>query len=146
MKVLYAIIVLLLCLSCKNKIDYEKPEGLIKKSLMIDLLYDMHVAIGTSNIPNLNLEKNRNYMSLVYEKYGIDSTRFAESNLYYTSHIQEYEEIFEEVEKRLKELQDKHQNKMDSILQIEAHGVEAQRITDSVKRARKLPERKIIKD
>jgi hypothetical protein len=82
---------------------------------MIDLLYDMHVVIGTSNIKNVHLEKNRNYMSLVYEKYGIDSSRFASSNLYYTSNIVEYEEIYEEVERRLDTLKRFHQAFMDSI-------------------------------
>ena len=94
MKALYFILVLIVLCSCEDKIAYKKPVGLIDKAKMTDLLYDMHIVIGTSNIQNVHLEKNRNYMSLVYEKYGIDSVQFAASNLYYTSHIQEYEDIF----------------------------------------------------
>jgi hypothetical protein len=113
---------------------------------MIDILYDMHLAIGTSNIPNINMEKNRNYMSVVYEKYGIDSVQFAQSNLYYTSHIQDYEEIFEKVEKRLKELRETHQTEMDSIRQLQINGQKAQRITDSVKKVRNLTSKPTPKD
>jgi hypothetical protein len=102
--------------SCDKKMNYDKPENLISKQQMIDLLYDMHLAIGTSNLQNLKLEKNRNYMSLVYKKYGIDSTQFAESNIYYTANINEYEAIFEEVEKRLKIIQDSFQRRGDSVV------------------------------
>ena len=92
-------------ISCESKVDYEKPKDLIPKEVMIDLLYDMHLAVGSSNLRNKNLERDRNCMSIVYEKYKIDSTRFAISNIYYTSQVDEYEEIFEEVEKRLEVLQ-----------------------------------------
>lgn len=102
--------------SCESKVNYEKPKDLIPKEQMIDLLYDMHLAVGTSNLRNKNLEKDRNYMSLVYEKYNIDSTRFAISNIYYTSQVDEYEEMFEEVERRLEELHLKYQSQRDSII------------------------------
>ena len=115
MKGVYAFLTIIIFWSCTDKVTYEKPENLIGKEEMIDLLYDMHVVIGTSNIKNVHLEKNRNYMSLVYEKYGVDSSRFASSNLYYTSNIEEYEEIYEEVERRLDTLKRFHQAFMDSI-------------------------------
>ena len=63
---------------------------------MVDLLTDMHLASGTLGIKNKDLEKKNNYMALVFEKYKIDSTLFAVSNTYYTSNVDEYEEIFEE--------------------------------------------------
>lgn len=84
---------------------------------MIELLYDMHLAVGTSNLRNKSNEKDRNYMSLVYEKYGIDSTRFAISNIYYTSQAVEYEEMFEEIELRLEMLHKQHQNERDSAIE-----------------------------
>jgi len=120
MKGVYAFLTIIIFWSCTDKVTYEKPENLIGKEEMIDLLYDMHVVIGTSNIKNVHLEKNRNYMSLVYEKYGVDSSRFASSNLYYTSNIEEYEEIYEEVERRLDTLKRFHQAFMDSISEEKA--------------------------
>jgi len=71
MKGVYAFLTIIIFWSCTDKVTYEKPENLIGKEEMIELLYDMHVVIGTSNIKNVHLEKNRNYMSLVYEKYGL---------------------------------------------------------------------------
>ena len=105
-----------LVMACQSKVNYEKPEDLIPKDVMIDLLYDMHMAVGTSNLRNKNLEKDRNYMSLVYENFGIDSTRFAISNIYYTSQPVEYEEMLEEVERRLEELHLQYRSNRDSLI------------------------------
>jgi len=124
-------------ISCESKVDYEKPKDLIPKEVMIDLLYDMHLAVGSSNLRNKNLERDRNYMSIVYEKYKIDSTRFAISNIYYTSQVDEYEEIFEEVEKRLEVLQSEYQNERDSIIQESMRKENTSR-SDSVKILREI--------
>ena len=59
------------------------------------------ITIMTTGIKNKNGLKANNYISVLYEKYQIDSTRFASSNLYYTSKISEYEKIFKEVKKRI---------------------------------------------
>ena len=116
MKKVMCIVGLAVLFSCESKPNYEKPKDLIPRDEMIDLLYDMHLAVGTSNLKNKNLEKDRNYMSLVYEKHNIDSTRFAISNIYYTSRVDEYEEMFEEVERRLEELHLIYESERDSIV------------------------------
>lgn len=138
MRVVYSILIVLFLHACQDKVTYEKPEGLISKSKMTDLLYDMHMVIGTSNIQNVHLEKNRNYMSLVYEKYGIDSTQFAVSNLYYTAHVQDYEEIFEEVERRIEQLKDEMMPNADSIAGASKNARRAEQYKDSIERALKL--------
>ena len=114
-KILASLCILFVLFACESKVNYQKPDNLLSKKQMANLLFDMHVAAATSNVSNLKLEKNRNYMSLIYEKYGIDSTEFAINNLYYTSSIDEYEEIFEVVEKRLKKLQDSIYYAIDSL-------------------------------
>jgi hypothetical protein len=114
-KVLASLCILFVLFACESKVNYQKPDNLLSKKQMVDLLFDMHIAAATSNVSNLKLVKNRNYMSLVYEKYGIDSTEFAINNLYYTSNIDEYEEIFEVLEKRLKKLQDSIYDTLDSL-------------------------------
>ena len=108
---------IILLVSCESKVNYKAPDDLISKEQMIDILFDMHLAVGSVNVNNNHLEKNRNYMSLVYEKYRIDSVKFAESNLYYVSKAKEYEEIFEEVEKRLEALRDDQKDAIDSIME-----------------------------
>ena len=49
---------------------------------------------------------------MVFEKYGIDSTRFRESNYYDTSQIDEYEKILKEVDERLKTLKEEFDNEI----------------------------------
>ena len=116
MKHLSVILLILLFLSCGNsQVKYKKPDNLIPKEKMVEILYDMHLALGTSNQKNIHLEKNRNYMSLVFEKYGVDSTEFAISNIYYTAEIEEYQEIFEEVEARLKQDKDRYDKERDTM-------------------------------
>ncbi len=122
MKRLALLLLVVVNVSCQNKVTYEKPDDLIPKDKMIDLLYDMHLAVGTSNVTNKNLEKNRNYLSLVYEKYGVDSVQFAMSNIYYTSKINEYEEIFKEVHRRLEQLQDSYKTERDSLIEAPKSG------------------------
>ena len=138
MRTIYSILIVIFILGCQDKVNYEKPEGLLEKEEMIEILYEMHLAIGTSNLLNHNLEKNRNYISLVYEKYGIDSTRFSEANIYYTAHIQEYEDIFEEVERRLANLKEVMEPETDSISKVSYKIKEAQRKQDSIQRALKV--------
>lgn len=111
-----AIATLLLLLACESRVNYEKPKDLIPREQMIDMLFDMHLAVGTSNVKNKHLEKNRNYMSLVYEKYDIDSTRFKISNIYYTSRVVEYEEMLEEVQERINVLYEANQTTRDSLI------------------------------
>lgn len=117
MKIVFYIGLILLFISCESKVKYEKPEDLIPKDQMIDLLYDMHIATGTAGVKNNDLEKNVNYMALVFEKYKIDSTRFAASNLYYIANINKYEDVFEEVTRRLDTLKSEYQRSRDSLKQ-----------------------------
>lgn len=130
------ILAFLLIVSCESKVNYEKPENLIPRDTMIDLLYEMHLAVGTSNLRNKNSEKDRNYLSLVYEKYDIDSTRFAISNIYYTSQAVEYEEMFEEVERRLEILHQKYESERDSA--INASQRKDRLPLDSIKRVEEI--------
>jgi len=139
MKVFYFLFMVFLIFSCTDKVNYEKPEDLIDKEKMTNLLYDMHLAVGTSNIKNVHLEKNRNYMSLVFHKYGVDSTQFATSNIYYTSNINEYEEIYEEVQRRLDTIKNFYQDRLDSLAgeQTTQRNKAIQKKTDSLEKYQK---------
>ena len=97
----FYIIVFFIFLSCESKVNYEKPKDLIPKDQMIDLLTDMHLVNGITGVKRKDGLKANDYILVLYEKYHIDSTQFAASNLYYVSHISEYEKMFKEVEKRM---------------------------------------------
>ena len=130
MKQLLFIVFLVVFVSCESKVKYKKPDNLISREEMINLLIDMHIANGTTSVKNISDDGEKNYMSLVYEKYQIDSTRFAESNFYYISNIEEYESIFKEVEKELKKIQEQYTIKEDS---------ESKKALDSILEKQKKP-------
>lgn len=106
-------------LACQSATKLEKPKDLIPKEEMIKLLTDMHLASSTNNIKNIEARKNINYMSLVFEKYKVDSVRFASSNLYYASNAVEYENIFKSVQKNIDKLKKEYATEMDSIIDAE---------------------------
>ncbi|MDY0780524.1 DUF4296 domain-containing protein [Tenacibaculum sp. IB213877] len=94
---------------------------MIPKDSMIALLTDMYIASSAKNTKNIYLQRNVNYMAFVYEKYKIDSTRFDASNTYYTSKIQEYNDLISEVKKRLDKKHTFYQLKLDSLDSIKRH-------------------------
>jgi len=108
----YLFILSIFLMACTSNTIMKKPDNLIPKNQMVNLLTDMLIAAGAENIKNVDLERNVNYFPLVFEKYGIDSTRFRESNYYYTSQIDEYEKILKEVDERLKTLKEEFDNEI----------------------------------
>ncbi|HBS11782.1 MAG TPA: DUF4296 domain-containing protein [Flavobacteriaceae bacterium] len=106
-------------LSCTSRTIYKKPDRLINKEKMIEIWTDIYIARGAKHIKTKDLRKNINYIPFVFKKHQIDSLQFSESNLYYTSRIDDYEKIFLEVEKRLKEKKDIYNPKseLDSIIE-----------------------------
>ena len=78
---------------------------------MITIWTDLYIARGARTVKTKSLQKNINYIPMVLKKYHVDSTQFSESSIYYTSRIDEYEEMFEEVNARLDALKEKYQPK-----------------------------------
>jgi len=127
------ILTILLLISCTSRTIYKKPKDLIAKDQMIDLWTDIFIANSAKSIKNRKLENKVNYMPFIYDKYKIDSARFMRSNIYYTSKIETYEEMFQKVEKNLLELRDKYDPDM---VGIDPNLPVWKR--DSIRRARKL--------
>ena len=127
-------VLVFLCLSCTSNSIYKKPDDLISKDSMKMILKDLYLASAAKNIKNKRQQRRFSYIPLVYQKYKIDSTRFKESSLYYTSRIDDYEPMLKEVLKLLEDeraMYAKQRATRDSIRQ------------DSIKKARK--ERGLIK-
>ncbi len=101
-KLYFLLLVLLIFVSCTSNTIYKKPKDLIPKDTMVMLLEDLFIASSTRSIKNKFLQKNIEYSYLVYEKYKIDSTRFQKSNFYYTTNIEEYNEMLQQVHDNLK--------------------------------------------
>ena len=101
--------------ACTSNTIIKKPKNLISKEQMVDLLTDIFIADGGDNIKNLNLQRNVNYFPLVFEKHQIDTARFKESNYYYTSRIDDYDEILGKVDTRLKAFKKLYDDEIKSI-------------------------------
>lgn len=102
MKKLSYLLAFLILGSCTSNTIFEKPTDLIPKDTMSLLVQEMMIASSATYIKNKNMERNINYMPLVYERFQIDSVRFQTSNLYYMSKIDKYKLIFEDAKNSLK--------------------------------------------
>lgn len=96
-------------INCTSNTIIKKPDHLIPENQMVDLLTDLLLASGAENVKNLQLKRKVNYYPLVFEKYNIDSTRFKESNYYYSTKVDEYDQIIRKVETRLNEMLHKYE-------------------------------------
>ncbi|RKE98506.1 DUF4296 domain-containing protein [Ichthyenterobacterium magnum] len=127
MKYVYCILVLgFLFLGC-NKIDKpKKPENLISKDKMVDILFDTFVLNAAKGTQKQVLEKNGILpKSYIFEKYNIDSLQFALSNEYYAYNTEVYQSIINDLssrienEKKIYQTQKKiEEKKRDSLAQI----------------------------
>jgi len=101
-----SLILIILFASCKSNTIYDEPLDLIPKDSMMMLLKDLYLATAAKSIKNSRQQKKVSYTTLVYNKYNIDSLRFNSSNLYYTSKIDVYEPMLNEITALLKKEQE----------------------------------------
>lgn len=106
---------------CTSNTILKKPDNLISKKEMADVLTDMLLATGGKNIKNLNLERKVNYFPLVFEKHQIDSLQFQTSSVFYISRIDDYNDILKDVNQRLSLKKDelsalkKHEDSLEAV-------------------------------
>ena len=103
MKKLSYLFIFIFLVSCTSNTIFKKPKDLIPRDTMSLLMQDMMIASSAKFVKNKNLQKKINYMAYIYDKYQIDSLRFQNSNFYYTSKIDLYEEIINDVKVQLEE-------------------------------------------
>jgi hypothetical protein len=98
----YGFFLILLGLSSCNENLMEKPDNLIDRGKMVDILADMAIA-NAAITANKSLVKDNNFRPTEYvlTKYGIDSAQFVDSDRYYASIPIEYESIYQAVESKL---------------------------------------------
>ncbi|MEC7770489.1 MAG: DUF4296 domain-containing protein [Bacteroidota bacterium] len=100
------LLALVLLVSCAEKV-IEEPENLIPKEKMAEILHDLAILNAAKSGARTKFrESGIDVMDFLYKKYDIDSTQFAESDLYYASIPLEYQSIYEQVEDRLNEQKD----------------------------------------
>ena len=114
-KIITFLTIITLFVSCKDEV-VNKPEQLIEKDVMVNIMYDLSIleAIKNQNPASLDTFKinSRDY---IFKKYKIDSVQFAKSNVYYAADYNEYKSMFEQISKRL----ETNQKKVDSLIKLE---------------------------
>lgn len=127
MKFLASIFLMLLVMSgCQNVQKTPKPENLIPKDKMVDVLTEMALLHGARSYnKNLMEEKGVDPGRYVYEKYSIDSVQFARSNDYYAENVKQYQDIYSRVKDRLDSLKveydsirEKEERRKDSVREL----------------------------
>lgn len=155
MKRIFVLFFVILLTACTSNTIYKEPENLIPKDSMLIIIEDLIVASSSRHLNNKNGKNNINYLPLIKEKYKIDSTRFTESNIYYTSKIDTYVEMLTEVRenislkrkhfKKIKRIKDSI--KFDSLKNIQKLRLDSiKSIKDTIKRdsLKKVIEREIL--
>ncbi|WP_299105740.1 DUF4296 domain-containing protein [uncultured Winogradskyella sp.] len=131
----YIIVLLLgiLVLGCENIEKPKKPDNLIPKAQMTELLYDVYVVNSAKGVNRKTLELNgiipENY---ILTKHNIDSTQFSESNTYYSFNTEDYKSIVEKVKERL----EKEKKEYEDLRDEENKDLKTQK--DSVKKKKRI--------
>ena len=101
MKKRISLLAILTLLGCKDDL-VKKPDVLIDKSKMMDIMYDLALleAIKYQNPAVLDSHQIRP-KQYIYKKYKIDSLQLAQNNVYYAADYKSYKIMFEEVVKRI---------------------------------------------
>jgi hypothetical protein len=109
------LVISILFLSCKEE-AVEKPDRLIEKGKMVNIMYDLAILEGIKyQNPNSLVTYDISPSQYIYKKYKIDSLQFAQSNVYYASNYEDYKDVFDEIIKRI----DDQKRVMDSLVKIE---------------------------
>ena len=118
-------------ISCKEDV-VNKPERLIEKDKMIDVMYDLSILDAIKYQSPTSLETYKiNPSQYILKKYKVDSSQFAQSNIYYASNYTEYKDMYDSVIKRI----DVKKTVMDSLVKRQEKK-EAKAKADSIKRVK----------
>lgn len=108
------IFLLLFTIACKTKND-KKPDDLIEKEKMVNILTDIHRTEGFVN--NLSFQSTdttqfffRKMEADIFKKYAVDTSAYYQSYKYYLINPEDFKEIYEGVVKQITA-----KNKVDSL-------------------------------
>ena len=109
MKKVAFILLIILAAGCQDVERPEPPEDLIALDKMADIMTEVYLGNAAKSVNNKIIRQSGIKLdSFVYGKYGIDSMQFVRSNAYYTSNLNAYNELFQEVEKKLIALKERN--------------------------------------
>ena len=88
--------------SCTENV--QKPEHLLDKEVMENILYDISILQATQSFKQKSLsEKNIIPSVYIYEKYNIDSTTYIQNYKYYASDIKSFKKMYKRVDEKIQQ-------------------------------------------
>lgn len=101
MKILAPLIIFLLLMQMLASCD-ERPEGVLTKNEMEEVLYDYHLALGLiERLPTADKEKKaQEYIDAVMAKHQISEDQFNRSLVYYNRNAKELNQIYTNIRER----------------------------------------------
>jgi hypothetical protein len=124
MKKLFAIlfIAVLAFVAC-DKLPVEKPENLIKKGKMIDMLVDIHIAEATYKHMRYDSvfrsSSSADFYYSVLEKYQVPDSVFEKSFVFYASTPKSFEKMYRKVMSKLSEKEQQYSGRKNELLEFE---------------------------
>ena len=124
MRILFYLVISLQMYSCFENVTYEKPENLIPKDKMVEILSEF-IIINSAKGSNKKVIENQiiDPVNFVFNKYSIDKEQFESSNSYYSRNVEIYSSIYDSVKFKLEEKKKK----------IESEIIKRKKITDSIR-------------
>lgn len=142
-KAVFLFTVVALFISC-NKDLVEKPDNLIDKKVMADILYDMSILVALKYQGSDSLiAYGINPKTYIFKKYKIDSLQLAKSTAFYAADYREYKKMFDNLNDRLKkeklriDLIVMKEAKKEAKKEIELKKAKEKKVQDSIKNAKK---------
>lgn len=113
----------LIWVSC-DKAPLEKPENLISKKKMVEMLVDVHIAEATfQNLRGRDTlvrnSSSANFYYSILEKHQVADSVFEKSFVYYAAFPKEFEKIYRDVTNILNEMEQDFSGRKNDILEFD---------------------------
>jgi len=147
-KSIFLFILIVTFFGCNTNL-VEKPDNLIDKKAMMDIMYDMSLLEALKYQNSNSLYTNGiNPKNYIYKKYKVDSLQFVKSNAYYAADYREYKNMFDVLNKRLKD----EKKVVDSLItiqkkkEVKLKKIKEKKSADSIKKVKVAKELKAKKE
>jgi hypothetical protein len=101
MKKVLFIYLMILFSSCNNN-TVQKPDHLLDKDIMENILYDVSILQATYSYKNnFLLDKNIKSSEYIFKKYNIDSTTYIQNYKYYASDIKSFKKMYKRINEKI---------------------------------------------
>lgn len=127
-KIICLIALSVLLVSCKEK-PVEKPEKLIDKGIMEDILYDLAILQASVNYKTKIISNSIDVNTYIYEKYEIDSITLVQNQRFYASDVKAFKKMYKNISERIKTEEDL----ADSLSKKENKGLKKPKLEEEVK-------------